>query len=645
MADYFCDHGVYGLASNRLGLDAPAWGVPQEGDGSTKDAATASSVASVDLTSITSTAGTFSLFGSSAISVGASASGATLATQIAAAINGSSVATGNTSIFPGAPQLRNAFFARATGATLEIMCRIGTALTNVLGMTWAGTWSAGPPGNLTFSGGSGGCWGWFLNPAALGASSSITMGTHGAFLHKPYAGGLPTIADTIWVRTGGGASKTIAMSFGANTALVHTAAYSKSIVFDTDTQWTGDSVSGAVKVQITATNWNTSHGIRFSSPGIKASYVALAFGGFEVEYICTQTQGTFSLGDSNLSSGSGEWHMRNAIFRDSATGAGGGSGMSSGMSGNGSGNTRVWENCAWLVTTPRATIWSTIFSFGGYNTTSDQKYLGCIFDFNISSVSDPGYIAGSGYTSDTSVVFQGCQFLGYASGYKLMSIGAWGVTTLRMSITVDNCSGLAMPAAYLGFPVSTAYVRQDVHQIVFSNASLTSQAGMRLEDCRGVTEWLPDDPTPFPYLAATLQGSGTPYSVRVIWVRAVPLTRAAAYESPDFRMFTQLAAATRTLTLQVLMHSTITTGIKASFAYIDSSGISRREDSETVASSAATWTNAGSYSGFVSRKFEVVTDYPVKANSEIIATVQLYAAPPGSDATMAVYVDPEFTVA
>jgi hypothetical protein len=640
MADYYCDHGAYGLTTNRLGLDVPAWGVPQEGDGSTKDAATASSVASIDLTSITSTAGTFSLFGSAAISVGASASGATLATQIAAAINGSSITTGNTTIFPGAPQLRNAFFARATGATLEIMCRIGSALTNVLGMTWAGTWSAGPPSNLTFSGGSGGCWGWFVNPVAMGVSSSITLGDYGTFLHKPYAGGLPTAYDTIYVRTGGGASKVIQTTFTTSKVLVPSAGYSKNIVFDTNTQWVGDVASGALKLQITAANWNVTHAVRFSSPGISASYVALAFGGFEVEYICSQVQGSMTFQAQNGTSGTSEWHMKNVILRDSASA---GANAVSAISGTNSVERRVWENCQWVVTTPRSWL-IPIISVGGYSTSSDQRYLGCIFDFNISGVSDPGTVTSSAQIYDSSIVFQGCQFLGYAPGYGLWQIGAWAANATRLAITVDNCSGLALPTAYLGLPTSTMFVRQDVHQIVFSNAALSSQAGMRIEDTRGVTEWVPDDPTSFPKLASTLPGSGASYSVRVIWVRAVPMTRASSYESPDFRMFTQLASATRTLTLQVLMHSTIVTGIKASFAYIDSTGESRREDVETISSSAVTWTNAASYIGFVSRKFEVTTTYPVKANSEIVATVQLYASPPGSDATMAVYVDPEFTV-
>jgi hypothetical protein len=661
MTDFFCDHGAYGLASNRLGLDAPTWGVPQEGDGTTKDAATASGVAVFDFTAgqplnnetvaicgVTFTAKTSGATGNQ-FNIGGSKS-ATM-DNLAAAINASTTTVGAT-VAAGTPQLRNLVYARGpTGGApsdkCEIMMRIGSlTLNHATNSNVAIAHACATAPTLTqFVGGSGGCWGWFLNPSALGVSSSITTATYGAMLYKPYVcAAVPTFADTIYVRTGGGASKTIAMTFTSSTTLTHAASYSKNIVFDTNTKWTGDSTSGAVKLQITASNWNTDHGIRFSAPGIRASYSALAFGGFEVEYISSQTQGTFRVGDTSGSSGTSEWHMRNVILRDSMTGAGAGFGMNSIMSGSGSIALRTWENCKWIVTTARSSVWSKILSIGGYSTSSDQKYIGCIFDFNISGVSDPGYIVESTQTSDTSVLFQGCQFLGFASGYKLMSAGSWATNTYRLAVTVDNCSGLALPSSYIGFPTSTVLVRQDLHRMTLSNAALSTQAGLRVEDCRGVAEWLPDDPTPFPYLAATLPGSNTAYSVRLIWVRAVPLGRSYAYLSPDMRMFTQLASATRTLTLQLFMPSTVTSGVKASFTYIDSSGITRCEDTETIASSSASWTNAGSYSGFVARKFEVTTDYAIKANSEIIATVQLYELPPGSDATVAIYVDPEFTV-
>lgn len=649
MTDFFCDHGAY---ATNLGA-TPTWGVPQEGDGTTKDAATASSVASIAFASVP-TSGLLSVCGINIGTTGVigAANVDAAADALAGLINAVSTTVGTT-VAVGAPQLRNLVYARgptlgAPAGTCQIMMRIGSATLNQSTNSNAAIASTfdGSPTLVQFAGGSGGCWGWFLNSAAIGVSSSIAAATYGVMLYKPYVcTAVPTFADTIYVRTGGGASKTIAITFASATTLTHTSSYSKRIVFDTDTKWTVDSTSGAVKLQITATNWNTDHTIRFSSPGIRASYSALAFGGFEVEYICSQTAGTLRLTDTVGSAGTSEWHMRNVIFRDSMTGASGSSGMNAIMSGSASITLRTWENCKWIVTTARSSLWARVISIGGYGTVSDQRYLGCIFDFNISGVSDPGYIVDSAQVSDTSVLFQGCQFLGYASGYKLMSAGSWATSTNRLAVTVDNCSGLALPASYIGFPTSTVLARQDMHRTTFSNAALSTQAGLRVEDCRGVAEWLPDDPTPFPYLASTLPGSNTPYSVRLIWVRAVPLGRSYAYLSPEMRMFTQLASATRTLTLQLFMPSSVVSGVKASFTYIDSSGVTRCEDTETIASSSASWTNAGSYSGFVARKFEVTTDYAIKANSEVVATVQLYELPPGADATVAVYVDPEFTVA
>lgn len=625
MTDFYCDHGVY---TSALGT-TPTWGVPQEGDGSTKDAATASSVASVDLTSITSTAGTFSIFGSAAISVGASASGATLAAQIVSAINGSTQTTGNTSIFPGAPQLRNAFFARNTGATLEIMCRIGTALTNVLGMTWAGTWSAGPPSNLTFSGGFGGCWGWFFNGTAIGVSSSIDKGYYGVLLYKPYAGAVPGIADTTYVRTQNGKTITFTSSPDAR----NRDAFHQNLVFDTNTKWTGDSGTGVLTLTLDVTQ---GFDFRIASTYTN-SLICLKRGNFVVRY---NHGNAYSFGFFTAYGIDGaKVYAMGLSFVDYSSSVAAGYGGPFGGSAYSSNNFWRFEDCDYLVEIPRTTITNGVIKATPGNT-SFAEFIGCTFNFNISGASDPGGVVESPSNIEGHLVLRHCQFLGYAPKYKIVNnmggIPTWGG---RSTIIIDNCSGIKLPGTYLGLSVSSLFSDPNLHLFLQSD----EVSGQRLENTLGVAEWVPTESPAFPTLSASRPGSGVPWSLRLVWMQAVGLNRGRAFAAPALRMYNQLSSAVRTLTLEVFVPSGITEGLDASFSYIDSTGAPRNERTETLVSSGVTWTNAGSFAGYVSKKFVVTTSYAVAANSEIVCVAKLIASPASS--VVNVYLDPEFTVA
>lgn len=632
MADFYCDHGAYASA---LGT-TPTWSVPQEGDGSSKDAATASSVASVDLTSVTSTAGTFSLFGSAAVSVGASASGATLATQIAAAINGSTTATGNATIFPGAPQLRNAFFARATGATLDIMCRIGSALTNVLGLVWGGTWSAGPPSNLTFAGGSGGCWGWFINPAAIGVANSITAVGYGVWLYAPYCGSLPTVADSIYVRTGSGKNITLTFASGWANLVFNHGNFSTNLVFDSNTKW-ADSGTGVFKLLLQGNEYSQT--VKFSYPAnYPCSTVALMRGGFEVEYTASNQTALWvhSPGYGGHISG----YYRNVKFRDSNT-YGSAYFYPFAVAENIRDAHYVYETCDFVVSNPRASVWAKIFSTSSYDSSQVSKFVGCSFDFNISGLAYPGDLINfhPSYFLEFHLAFTNCAFLGYSPKYKLAtSVSSYANSPVRFSITIDNCTGLQMPSAYYGIPVSDKYLDQNFKQIIFSD-----ETGMRVEDVRGVAEWVPSESPAFPVLSATRPGSGATWSVRLVWMQVVAPSKGRPFHAPPLRMYNQLPAGAKTCTLQLFVPSTVSDGIRVAFAYVDANGIARAESTEVIATSSATWANAGSFSGYVSKKMSVTTAYPVAANSEVTCLVSLTSSP--ASAVVNLYIDPEFTVA
>lgn len=661
MADYFCDHGVYGLASNRLGLDAPTtWAVPQEGDGSALTAAAASAVGSIAFAAVPLT-GTISVCGVTVSTTGVIGAITTTSAADALATNINTTATAVASgVAIGLPQLRNLVYARgptngAPADTCQIMMRIGSLrLNNATNSNCAiATTFDGSPTLVQFIGGTGGCWGWFSNPTALGVDSSIAVIGYGCFIGLPYVtatGVITTVADTIWVRTGGGASKAITANAGAGVAAPH-AAYSKNLVFDTNTQWTGDSAVGTLKLIWTTTaNSNTASSIN-SAANQTNTFVALRRGGFEIEYVGSSTSSNNNYLVLGAFSGNAVVYeyWKNVVFRDSGTYTSTGrSYLSQSLaSGNGgSSATLVRENCDWIITTPRSAIVSSPFIVTGFGTTGYQCYRGCTWDYNISGTAYPGQLLNIASIAEADLILQGCHFLGYATGYTLgNSFGGWITNGTRLNLVVDNCSGLLLPVAYAGFPTSTGLFRQDTHSMVTSLLNGTSPQGMRVEDNRGVAEWVPNDPTPFPTLAATLPGSGISWSLRVFWIQVVPLTKFRTYESPPLRLTHQLATGARTITLNMFNQVSIASasGAKFAVAYTDSGGIARTEFTEATSTNTAAWTNTASYAGYVKQQMSLTTAYPVLANSEIIGTLILTAAAPA--ATTALYLDPELVVA
>lgn len=631
MTDFYCDHGAYGLTTNRIGLDAPTWGVPQEGDGTSKDAATASSVASVDLTSITSTAGTFSLFGSAAISVGASASGATLATQIANAINTSSTPTGNTSIFPGAPQLRNAFFARATGATLEIMCRIGSALTNVLGMTWAGTWSAGPPGNLTFSGGSGGCWGWFINPVALGVGGSIGLRTYGTWLYAPY---ITTVANSaknrIWQRTGGGASKAITLAFAAS--LSYSASGNRLHIFDTNTVWTGDIATGAVALTITHEVWNGSFGINLAVGGAHCSLIALAPYGFTIDYSSTQS----SSFDLSITGNGSTLTCEN--IRVTNTSGNVAAVLTVFSFGSMTGGALRYKNC--LIS--RTNAFSTIpaISLTSYNGVSvDLIFEGCTFNYPVSGASDPGPLLTmySGYNTVSTARFANCAFIGWTSEFSPYSGAIQRSDFINMEF--ENCTGVAIPTALYGLPV-TYQVMRTIQRLFISKPN----GDFRLEDKRGATDW--QSGKGYPYLSGILYGSNVPWTLRVLLVNLAYFAGSPT-STPTIRQNHQQATGAAQLSVELFVPTALVFyqgTVSCTFCYVDDTGVMRSESSSLLVSSAATWANASSFPLYSAKKIVVTTEYPVQTQTEVNAIVY-FSESPSSGQNEYVYVDPVIGVA
>lgn len=659
MADFYCDHGAY---ATNLGA-TPAWATPQEGDGSATAAASASAVGSILLNAQPAATNLLTICGVTFTCVASGATGnqfnlgaaiTNTVDNIVAVINGCTTAVGST-VAIGTPQLRNLVFARNTaGTTVEIMTRVGStrlnhATNSNVAMSHSG-WGTAPT-FTQFIGGTGGCWGWFINNAAIGVSSSIALGQYGAWMATPYVcAAMPTMADTVWYRTGGGASKTIAISLSASLTVAH-GLYDTNKRFDTNTRtgWTGDSGTGKVRIALTLTA--TFIEVYFPMRQINghSSYVCDRRGNFEIELISSQNNGGLVIGQhpmvpDYLSS----VRLKGVKFIDASTNSGGyfypfGS-VYAGYSGT---IAMTYEDCDYSVTTSRTWIRQLFALCSSQSASGLVSHSGGTFDYNISGVADPGgLILPPAASNFASLALRGCSFLGFAAGYKLLSsLGQFQNTnTAVMQITAENCSGLIMPAAYAGLTFNHYNGDQGSRRIAHSSETSGAGQGMRVEDVRGVAEWLPAASPAFPTLTAVNVVTGAAWSMRVIWIAAAGLNPGKPYVAPDLRMKSTLTSdGTRTFTLELFLLTATVDGVEAAFTYTDLNGIARSDSTNALVSTSASWAGTGSYGSYGARKLTAASSYSVKAGCIIACSLRFTKSPTTS--VEYVYFDPEFVVA
>lgn len=648
MADYYVDQGAY---SGNLGA-TPTWGVPQEGDGSTKDAATASSVGSVLFGSVP-TSGAFSVCGASVSTTGVlnaatvNAAADALASNINATTNIVSSAAA-----VGTPQLRNFVYARgpsggAASGTCQIMMRIGSVTLNYAtnsNSAIAHTFD-GAPTITQFAGGSGGCWGWFWNAVALGVASSIAIAAYGLAVAKPYVAvsGLPTGIDSVHVRTG----RNLSLVMPQNTSLLRgNVGFPLNLIFDSNLIWTGDGTSGVLSVELNA-SWNQvvyfgpDNSNTYTNP---VSWASRKKGGFTLVANLGSSPSYCNL-VGNVASCA--FRVHNLRFVDKA-------GNSSG------GILRLYTN---------------------YNSQAFYRFDSCEFDYSLNTTATLKSNMLLLHNNHGGVLtFDACDFkwslngapfdtvpiinsispsvhtvlqlrrcrvtTGNASPLPLLTV-AMNFRTVFADICIDDCQGISIPSAFLSLQSaialnSPAILNRSVYQ------SRDTGRGMRYETRTGIATWEPQAAPAYPYLAA-LQPDGTPWSIKFIWYnQALVLTPADPFVLPAMSVFYTQTAAIKTFKVELFVPSAVgisSNDIHATATYLDSTGVIRQETNAglAVASSAASWTNAGSYSGYVAKKIEMTTQYSVKQNTEVTIEVALMR-PCGGASNVSLYIDPEVTI-
>ncbi len=577
-----------------------------------------------------------SIFGSSAISITAGQSGATLAATIAGLINASTLATANAKL-PANGQVRNTVYARATGATLEIMCRIGSSLLNVLGVVWGGTWTAGTPTSLTFAGGVGGCWGWFINPFALGASSSIPVMGYGVMLFTPYcANTVPSYADKIFLRSGGGASKTIEYTVPGALNVSRSAGYYPQLITDTNTQWSGDSAVGTLSLQINAATANDVH-FSMDIDNYSWSLSAIRRSGFNLVFNPTGN----SFLNFRMVGSSASYRrtcFRNVRFDDLGGTSLRGINLFAGQYGSCG---LMLLDCDYYRMTAQATKpapFKDVITFYAASYVA-LTLKGNTFNYNISGMSDPGAIVqiGTPYGS-VMVDMSDNAFSGFAEGFTPISgwSGAHQTSVYAIDFLASDNTGLKTPPSYYGMPYASLLAHANQHRSFWS-----SEDAFRMENVAGAVEWMANSATAYPHYAAKRPDGVTGWSLRVWWLPGM-VSGGWPFVLPALTQTNKLNPAT-TVKLRLFAPNTELfdpSSIQFEVSYV-SGGVTRTETLPVPAASGDTWGNAGLYAGYVALSTNLTVSNPIALNTEVSICAKV-TGNPSVIATTTFYIDPEF---
>lgn len=642
MADYFCDHGAYATA---LGA-TPTWGVPQEGDGSTKDAATAGAIASIKFNAVPTT-GAFTICGVSPSTTGvlSAASAAAAATALADNINATTTAVGAT-VAVGLPQLRNLVFARVNpgdSAMVQIMMRVGSTSLNHASnsnVALAHSFNNAAPTLAQFIGGAGGCWGYLANDAAIGVASSIAAWTYSVLFSTPIIYPAMTKADRIWVRTG--TSPVLNAPTGSNVAIPH-ASGPRNVFFDTNTKWAGDPANGVFTINLTASSGNC---IFFATggndgPGKAICVYALRAGGLKVT-------GWSPSGGLVTGGQTGGFACFTGIHYVIRSGSSGHFGFQQAQY---QGQSVKLEDCLFDDSAnSRPNLGYSLFQPGGYQGNVQYTFIRCKFKWNLTGTpADVVPIANLSNTDrGSNLVFIDTAFEpGSATKLRFLVSDGW----VQTNATAIRCTGLVVGSSYTLSVNNLDRTTSSTFLTATNFGSRDAGREIHIESGAGVIWWKSNSP-PYPTLAAT-QLDGSPWCFAVQWS---PLADAAnpqqPCEVPPLLLENRLPTGVRTITVEVMAPNSVSNAtlaglLSVSVAYQDGSGVLHFDSvagTAGVTSSPLSWTGAGGWPNHTARRFQITTSQSIGINTEIAAAVRLMGVSP-TGSTETVFVDPEFQVA
>lgn len=646
MSNYYCDHGAY---STVLGA-TPIWGVPQEGDGSATAAASTAGTAAIVFSANCAVGAAVTICGVvfTAVASGATGNqfnvGAALTNSIdnlVTAINASTTAVA-AGVAIGLPQMRNLVFARNTaGTTIEVMMRVGSTqlngATNTNCRMTCTTWATGSSLPVNFAGGAGGCWGWLINPAAIGVSSTYAAGTYGIFGSVlPIITGtnaLPTDLDTIWGRSGAG--KTITMATGVGISA--SADYAINFVLDSNTKWTGDSGTGQVTFSFSISGADVlCYFNQATGAGKYKSWGCIKKGALRFYLRSASSGGALRFRSENASAHS-HGRVWNALFEEYATCP-----ASQGMYVYTNNYTSLhFENCRFANPAPRTAFPTT--AFANLTLVGKVSFIGCKFEFNFTNLTDPGpLISANVAATRCGIRVEDCEVTGWTSG-TMKAVGSLTAPNNANWLFRNNKGLLIDASTYAG--MQTPYGNEFdefTGRMVFYSADVGGT--FREETAIGVCDWVYG--ANYPVLKAT-QPDGTVWSIKMDWLTTSGLVSSATpFRSIPLTQYYRATADTKTITLELLVPDAVTLTADMccmTVRYINSSGSPVTETTlGAVAPSASglSWSLNG-LTGYSPKKLAITTAQAIKQNTAIQVTFELHRR---TSVNRQIYVDPEFSM-
>lgn len=649
MADFYVDHRAYATV---LGA-TPTWGVPQEGDGSGLNAATSAAAAFVTFSAAPSS-GTLSVCGITISTTGVigAASADAAADNLATNINAvtTTVAAG---VAGGVPALKNLVYARgpsggAPAGTCQVMMRVGSAGLNYANNTnclIASTFNneTSSAANKQFSGGTGGCWGWFINDVTVGGdSATYAAGAFGLLSPaKPFVSvasgasvlGEPTQLDTVWGRSGAGQTITLPN----NVSVLLSSALNLNFVLDTNTKWTGDSGTGQVTISQAASGASVNP-LKFSSISAAKSIGCLGKDRLRFYFRSASAGGLYQIESNNPGYFplSRAWNL---LFEEAA-----GLPTSQGVNIRCANYTMLaLQGCRFVMPTARST-WPDGIALIGGSINGTLSMEGCSVEANFTSLTDPGPVASISVGNKSEIRLTSCAFTGWSSGnLKPFSISSGASSG---SLVVENCTGLRIDSGtYIGIPSANNGIDEYSGRFVYQSADVG--LSMRDEHKRGVCDWVYG--AGYPTLRA-LQPDGTPWCVKMDWLATAGIVgEHIPFRSIPFWIQYRETAAVKKIETDIYVPNEITLDavtIVMRVMYIsNTTGRIVEEHTKGLASaylaSAASWT-PNSVSSYSAKKLSLTTSQAIKANTAITVYIEFHRPAPGSNRQ--IYVDPEFAV-
>jgi len=672
MTTYYLKHGAYTYA------DSPTFGTAQEGDGTSTSLATVATT-SIDLTLLTAVAGDTFVIGSST-TVGAiltcvtsgagnnqfnAGTGVTLADNLVTAINRSTntvtvlAPTGTTF---NTPKIQDATFARRTGtATLEIQTRAGSASYNSnANFKCYGTGGLSSISAVAFTGGAGGCWGWFTNDNTQGAiwKSAMAVATYGASRTTLICGNPLTVTDICYIY---GGDTTLTFSANANYTIGFD--YEGSWIVASNTEWSGS--TGYFRFSKTNSSGSTSHTFFSATTAGKRIYMG-AVTQYKLQFNNTSVaQMIFGAWTNSMRQ---DFIIDNAQYTESSTYAGQ-NGFRFGYFNTTSAVSFTMLNSKYLST---RTVWNPIIPSGN-SSSVNQKFLveNCIFDFQGYFTGTPTYLFDlSGITIfDTKwnqYIFRGNTVTGLSGGNPYVFGGSFSNPVGGIVFIVENSTGVNVQSSIgllggtmLGQVYSTGSDEFTYHL----QQGIGSPRQYRLETSRTTVAFDPNGN--YPVLNAILP-DGTGWSYQCLWAGTVATYWERKFQTGlEFIKTTQTIvdnsglASTPVVTLEILNDPAISAsvtnqhlGIAVTYTKNSDSTVvteysvstlSRMKDTaSTLASSSASWTLNG-FSTYTKQKITATLSTKPKNNTEVEVKLLAFKYNPGSS-NVVLFADPAFTI-